>query len=569
MRLSRSLCMLYSVAFWVPCGGTLWADALKEVANGTRLKFASANLENLWDGNATNSGSAAPASPSWDAALVSPRSSSLLYRDFDPAFSNWYDPAILSKKVEHVLQAVRWMGVPDILAAQEIESAGNQSEVQSIPYGEDSTLGKEMAKLGYLYFYLGKQSEEKPVSVTPAIWSKIELVEEESVSIFLSDSPTSSRDIQVMRGKVGKSEFLIFNSHWKSKRGGGEEMRRQTAQALRARIDSEELKNPDLGIIAAGDFNSDYYEEALHTLGTSGDVGQMLNGDTPLLYNLWMQLPVEKRWEYSFNGLGCTLSQILLSKHFFRGGLRYVDHSFKVIGQEFSPKGVGLLGADGIPYGWQARHNMNHTEFVGEGFSDHLPLVFDLEVVPSRTAPSYVKSKEALVEPRALRFDKVPVCKEGEEKIHNLEDLSVATLKDHVGECVRIDVPSEKPALAFSTRGKYRSVYVNVQLQDEILQLGVVMSRRWDPRPNIDDSRVNRREVEEKFQDLSILKDHPHSNKCVQRKKLQGAGGELRFAMGRIGYYVDGEFSIVVPTIEPKDLILENLPAAKQKACRW
>ena len=108
-------------------------------------------MDNLWDGDATNSGPSLRApTPDWEQPLTSrSRSSSVLYRDFDPAFSNWYNPVILSKKVEHLLQEVRWMGMPTIIAAQEIESANNQSVVQSLPFGKKSTLGAEMKKLGY------------------------------------------------------------------------------------------------------------------------------------------------------------------------------------------------------------------------------------------------------------------------------------------------------------------------------------------------------------------------------------------------------------------------------------
>ncbi len=574
MRFSRSVSGLFAVAVLVPCWSALWANSPQGVAIGTRIRVASANLDNLWDGNPTNSGGGAEraSTPSFETASFSSRS--LLYREFDPAFSNWYTPEILNKKVDHMLQSVRWMGVPDILAAQEIESAGNASEVLSLPYlegGVKSTLGKEMKKLGYAYFYLGQQESGKPVSVTQAIWSKFPLTEEKTVRVYFPESLSSSRDIQVMRAKVADAEFLIFNGHWKSKNGGGEDMRRKTALAMRARIDAEEAKNPNLGILAVGDFNSDYYEEPMITLGTSGDIPTMLKGDTPLLYNLWMQLPIENRWEFSFNGVGGTLSQMLISKHFFSGSLRYVDHSFQVIGQEFKPKENGLLAGDGIPYAWQAQHEKEHVEFVGEGYSDHLPLVMDLLVVASREAQNYEKSRRTLVAPTKLRFDKVPLCKDGVDEILNLEDLSIATLKDHVGDCVQLQVPEDQPGLPFSTHGKYQSVYVNAQLQDGILELGVAMTRRWDPRPNVDAKGVDRSLVERDLHSVypSNGTGHSRSNKCFQRKVLQKAGGELRYAMGRIGYYVEGYPSILVATREKKDLILENLPSKKAKACPW
>jgi hypothetical protein len=572
----RGMSRLLVIAVWYQVSGVVWADILSSPVTPSRIRIASYNVLNLWDADPTNSGSSSfselsnsrsssSLSLSWFAKPAS--RDAILYHDFDPNYSNWYDPAILSKKVDSLLQAVRWMGVPDILAAQEIESAYNQSRVQEIPYGTRSSLGEEMRKLGYNYFYLGHQAEDNPVSVTPAIWSKIPLQEEDSVNIYFESSPHSSRHVQVMRGKVGTFEFLIFNSHWKSKNGAGSgDLRTQTAKAVRERMNQEQTRNPELGFLLVGDFNSEYYEEPILALGATGDVKSMVKGTPDLLYNLWMQVPADKRWEFSFDGLGGTLSQILLSHHFFHGTLRYVDHSFSVVGQDFTKAG-GLMGPDGTPYAWQSYQEGDQVHFIGRGYSDHLPLVAEFEVVSATTKPQYALSQEALVAPQSLRFDKVPVCRN--EPVQDIHQFNATSLEAHLGECVQVDLPAGEAALPLSTRGKYRGVYVS--LQDTVGQtfsLSLTMSRKWDWRPNVDDSRVNQASILSEVKGFSTKSEHPHSNKCVQRKWLQGNGGALRHVVGRLGY-VDGFLSVIVATREAKDLILEKLPASKQKACVW
>ena len=188
---------------------------------------------------------------------------------------------------------------------------------------------------------------------------------------------------------------------------------------------------------------------------------------------------------------------------------------------------------------------------------------------PRHRAPAYELKQETIAEPQVMRFDKVPLCNEAEEKISNVEDISVATLKDHIGACVRIEIPQDKSGLPLLIHGKYRNVYVQVPFKDETVELGLVMSRRWDTLPNIDDSRVDRSEVERGRRSSHFQKESSRSNKCYQRHVLEGKGGDLRFAEGRVGYFVNGYLSMVIPTRESKDLILENLPAKKRNACVW
>ena len=101
----------------------------------------------------------------------------------------------------------------------------------------------------------------------------------------------------------------------------------------------------------------------------------MLKDKSDLLYNLWFELPVNKRWEHSFDGIRQTLSHILISDSLYqKQGLHYINQSFKVIGQDY-PENSVLLAPDGQPYRWQIQNYFSYAYHIGRGYSDHLPLV--------------------------------------------------------------------------------------------------------------------------------------------------------------------------------------------------
>ena len=277
------------------------------VASLQRFNLVSYNMENFWDGDPGNT------EEMWKRykATLPPNESSKLkyspqYDAFSKDLSNWYDPKILDSKINRFLEVIKLMNTPEIIALQELESASNTSTVFETKDLKGKTLRSRLESLGYQYFLVGVQDPDNPVSVTTAFISKIKISSLEPVRITGSRQSTSARDLQAVELRIRNERVVIFNNHWKSKRGGGnEEARVETAKILRKRISQEESSPIRTHIIVLGDLNSAYYEKPMQALGTTYE-SKRAKENPDLLYNLWYEKNEKDRWETSFSGVKGT-----------------------------------------------------------------------------------------------------------------------------------------------------------------------------------------------------------------------------------------------------------------------
>lgn len=347
------------------------------------FRVASYNVENFWDADSNNTPKV------WDDFIKNHLDFgefkvTLQYHDYAAEGSNWYSPEILSAKAHNFLTTLKLAEYPDIVALQEIESAGNLSKVLDIKVDAKTDLNQALQKLGYQFFYLGPQEEDNPVSVTTAFISKIALKPLDSVLIQDPKYSISARDIQVVELVEDDAHMVIFNGHWKSKIGGGEPVRNLTAKLIRQRIEEEKLKDPNVEVIVLGDLNTAYTEKPMEVLGSTGEESKMRQEEaSKLLYNMWYELPKDERWESSFRGRHGTLSGMLISQDFYKAsGFVYEDQSFQVVGHK-GPASEILLDDDGVPYRWETQKKGGKTIHLGRGFSDHLPLVAKFRYIPT------------------------------------------------------------------------------------------------------------------------------------------------------------------------------------------
>lgn len=544
------------------------------------IRIATYNLENFWDGLPHNTDN------NWFEYTLSltPQervklSNSPQYYDYSVTYSNWHSQRVLKAKIKNVLTVLRLLKYPDIIAIQEIESARNKSQIFQTPYSQRQTLSDKLKRLGYKYLLLGKQEVSNPVSVTTAFISKVAINSLKSIEIKDRKNSTSARDLQVVELKINKNErVILFNNHWKSKRGSGnEETRVEIAKELTKRITEEKKKFKNTHIIILGDLNTSYREKPMRALKATGNKIDMTSSSNELLYNLWYELPYSDRWESSFNGIRNTLSHILISDSLYnKYGFHYIDRSFSVLGQKKPAKDI-LLNVDGKPLRWQIKKLFDKVIHTGKGYSDHLPLVATFEY---KTKPRNVRQKKQKidyqVEPyppltNKLLFNEVQKCQE--ESSINLLKLRYLKLESLVNKCVKIDVPLGQIGFPLFIRGKYRQTYIKLQLtgrqiDQKTIRIGLSMNRPYDWRPNIDDSRVSKEEAEIEEGLYNSSHWHPKSNKCYTRRVLQGKGGTLRKIVGAIGYQ-NGYLTIHANSREEKNLILEQLPEKKELACSW
>ena len=561
--------------------GTIFTMVLhiNTLAYSKNISVASYNVENLWDGVASNT------DDNWQNFLESLEEKknmflpkTIQYDDYSQARSNWYDPSILKSKVVNFIEVLRLSGYPTIVGLQELESSGNHSLVFDLPFDGHRSLRDRLKELGYHYILLGKQEKQNPTSVTTAFISKIPMQAQQSVLVNQGKFSASDRDVQVVKVKIHAQDLLIFNVHLKSKSGGGERHRLATAQLIKERIKKEKKLHPYVEIILLGDFNASYEEKPMKALGSTGDETLMTQEATNQFYNLWYELEKEQRWESVFNGVKGRLSHILISDTLYnKQGLQYLEESFHVVGHHKSQK--ALINSQGTPYRWQIQKHWNRkVKHIGRGYSDHLPIVAHFKVLPPESKETS-KGKIDLQHPskeddhsdQDIFFPEVDLCKE-EESV-SYEDIACSKVDAYLSRCVKVIIPESETGLELQQWGKYREGYVQLSCRTEKgeqqnLNVGLVMLSPFNWRPNIYDPRVGEKEAKIKRGVYHARKAHPKSNQCFHRSVLSNRGGKLRKAVGRLEYF-NGRLSLIIASREETHLKLESLPSSKREACPW
>ncbi len=189
--------------------------------------------------------------------------------------------------------------------------------------------------------------------------------------------------------KVKGHDLVVFDNHWKAGASSREleDVRLKEAMILRNRLNTLLTENPSADIILGGDFNSQYNQKwalkvdssGVNTvLQTTGNEENVAAGPTQSFYNLWYELPMNKRGSDVYRGRWGTLMQIMISHGMYdESGIQYVDNSFSV------GKFVGLntYKYSETPHAWSSYGR-------GKGFSDHLPVSMQFRVASQNNPAS-------------------------------------------------------------------------------------------------------------------------------------------------------------------------------------
>ncbi|MFK7873453.1 MAG: endonuclease/exonuclease/phosphatase family protein [Oligoflexales bacterium] len=552
--------------FVVPCSGF----------SAESLRVASYNVENLWDHNPDNTSESwdfyLKQQPAFERSLITKQTKSPQYRGYARKSSNYYNPAVYQKKAQSLLRAIALMDEPDIIALQEIESAGGQTEVFEMPLANGQTLREALYGLGYVYILIGKQPG-MPVAVTTAVISKVELVVNDFIEVNFKGLSTSARNIQVVETDPQSpyGHFVLLNGHWISRMAPNEGIaeREKTVLAVRDYMNALRSKSSNAQVILAGDFNTEPNDPVFHHIGVTGCVQGL---DSSGFYSLWAEKPAEERWDLSYAGSNYALSHMLVSSSFVKKGvLRYRPGSFRVVGQTADDSAFEeLIGFDGAPRQWQVRRIGPYSyEHLGLGYSDHLPLVATFDVRKQSFRASKASSFGAdhdFYQDLPLRQPEVLACDESE--FIDVLDLDLRTPLKFEGLCVRMEF--QVPTPIWTAPGGHSAVTLpqfsfSSPLQSEsYLVLG--MTRADDFRPNRDDPNFSLEDVIAAEElGYSPLKLHPASNRCYVKRVLSGGGGRLKRVSGRLGFS-DGVFRVHART--RADIEIVDLPVYLQNACR-
>ncbi len=188
--------------------------------------------------------------------------------------------------------------------------------------------------------------------------------------------PTAgARQILEVLVEVEGSPLYLFCNHWKSGASdpATEPLRIGNAQVLRKRLDEILAAEPHADILIGGDFNSQYNQRQRYgalmprtaindVLRSQGDE-LAVRGSEHDLYNLWYELPADRRGSDVYRNEWGTLIQLIVTRGLYDcRGVQYIDNSFAVA------RFPGLnVDAAGGPVRWD-------NAGQGSGFSDHLPV---------------------------------------------------------------------------------------------------------------------------------------------------------------------------------------------------
>lgn len=334
------------------------------------------------------------------------------YAEYNPATSNWTQE-IFSKKVSNTAEVIAAVNT-EIIGLCEVENAQALKSLQ-----------RELIKNGYPYKYSAIGNFPLKTNTCVALLSKLPVKKVNSLEVRLDDG-SITRNILEVDIRASSLTFKIFVNHWPSL-GHPEKTRISAATVLARRL--TELP-PRTDYILIGDFNSNYNEcekkdklnnNSLSTTGINNYLktihspstvtvqytseSDMIDGSTGH-YDLWFELPLISRMSEVFNGYNQTLDHILLPSSLFdNSGFSYIDNSYSV----FTWNGKLLKG--NVPYRWQFRRNGLRKDHIGEGYSDHLPLIARfhcgafIDIIENQPSSATTKrsSKEiALAPPKAI-----------------------------------------------------------------------------------------------------------------------------------------------------------------------
>lgn len=191
-----------------------------------------------------------------------------------------------------------------------------------------------------------------------------------------SHATPDARDILEVTLDVEGNPFTVFVNHWKSGASdfASEQSRRFNAKTVRDRLDAILKDDPSADVLIAGDFNSQYNQSQIYpfmgqtglndVLGSQADEQATSKSSGHSLYNLWYELPPEKRHSDNYSGKWGTLMQNMITPGLYDyNGIQYADNSFSVVVLD----GINAATPFKLPKRWS-----NTGE--GSGASDHFPV---------------------------------------------------------------------------------------------------------------------------------------------------------------------------------------------------
>jgi endonuclease/exonuclease/phosphatase family metal-dependent hydrolase len=307
---------------------------------------------------------------------------------------------------------------------------------------------------GYHVVVSPTKSLDEQTAHTCAVFSKFPIIRVESHPLY------RARDILEVTLDVYGEPFTVYSNHWKSgaSNPSSESIRVENAKVLKELIDAHAENDPYTDFLIGGDLNSHYNHSLLFPeietgindiLGSQGNESALLENSGPLLYNLWYELPVEKRFTEVYRNNRGSLMHLVASRGLYDAeGISYLDGSFKVL----SLPGINA-DALGRPLDWNAVGD------TGGGASDHLPVMARFAVAPFVATAPFSLGVDGLSVELPLTY-----ATDGPLELSNgefLNEIRDSDLGPYIGRLYQVDATiSDKDPLTLKIGSKRWDAYV-------------------------------------------------------------------------------------------------------------
>ncbi|HHH20287.1 MAG TPA: hypothetical protein ENK86_07255 [Campylobacterales bacterium] len=346
------------------------------------------------------------------------------YPQYLPYQHNW-NPRTLQQKLTNISEVICDLNA-DIIALQEIENRSILERLQ-----------KSLRQYGCHYPYAAS-SQTPRSAIQVAVLSKIPMQRSKDIVV---KRVGGIRHILEVTYRIEGYPLYLYINHWNSKRAP-ESKRIASALALKKRLDSLPKGSE---YILLGDFNSHYNEhqtiepknndtqgrtginQVLETITSQHQMVRECNIDSQLSqhYNLWLELPIYRRWSHNFYGKKQGLDAILIPTSLMDGrGIDYVNNSFDVLKKKY------LFHPKGYIRRWEYR-NHRHTR---RGYSDHLPIMAHFSTQPYQSQSCKINAGRIATLHRKsvtlpVRLEQVTVTQKNKNQV---------TIRDRHGDQIRI-----------------------------------------------------------------------------------------------------------------------------------
>ena len=264
------------------------------------------------------------------------------YEEYKPNNKHGWNEAMLQIKLAHIARVISDMDA-DIIALAEVE---NRAVLEKL----NAALGAKA------YPYLFYPNKKERINIETGLLSRFPI--EKTSTIAIKDQ---ARGIHRITLKIENKHLDVYINHWPAQKEKEEER-----LLYAATLHNELLKEEGREYVLLGDFNSPYQVQKDWGMGL---VNILKAGDkSALLYNLWYDLPQDKRYSHSYGKQKAALDHIIIPKTLSDGkGIDYNPSSLTVFNRPY------MLDEKGNPNRWQIS-DRGRGVHLGDGYSDHFPI---------------------------------------------------------------------------------------------------------------------------------------------------------------------------------------------------